>query len=382
MTRVAVRPEMLRWARERSGVESADLLIRFPHLPQWESQERQPTLRQLEQYAKATLTPIGYLFLPEPIQETVPIPDFRTFGDNPIPRASPNLLDTIYLCQQRQEWYREYAQEQRLRPAAFVGSLTVETPPVEAAERMRRWLKFDLDARRECRTWEQALRLFIGQADEAGVMVMCSGVVGSNNRRALNPREFRGFALSDPLAPLVFVNGADTKAAQMFTLAHELAHLWLGQSALSDADVPIAQGNRVERWCNQVAAELLVPMAVFEAAMVRGEDIDASLRRLARQFKVSTLVILRRLLDARRMPTDEFWQRYRAEVERLIALQQAGSGGNFYLSQAARVSKRFARALVESALEGNTLYRDAMRMVGVARVETFHELGRSVGVPV
>ncbi|MEW6169922.1 MAG: ImmA/IrrE family metallo-endopeptidase, partial [Pseudomonadota bacterium] len=257
-----------------------------------------------------------------------------------------------------------------------------ETPPVEAAERMRRWLKFDLDARRECRTWEEALRQFIGQADEAGVMVMCSGVVGSNNRRALNPREFRGFALSDPLAPLVFVNGADTRAAQMFTLAHELAHLWLGQSALSDADVPIAQGNRVERWCNQVAAELLVPMAVFEAAMVRGEDIDASLRRLARQFKVSTLVILRRLLDARRMPTDEFWQRYRAEVERLIALQQAGSGGNFYLSQAARVSKRFARALVESALEGNTLYRDAMRMVGVARVETFHELGRSVGVPV
>ena len=382
MTRVAVRPEMLRWASERSGVDWADLLIRFPRLPEWESQVRQPTLRQLEQYARATLTPVGYLFLPEPLREGVPIPDFRTMGGRPVPRASPNLLDTIYLCQQRQEWYRDYAREQGLRTAAFVSSLTLETPVVEAAAAMRTWLQFDVAARADFRTWEEALRQFIGQADAAGVMVMCTGVVGSNNRRALDPSEFRGFALSDRLAPLVFINGADTKAAQMFTLAHELAHLWLGQSALSDADVPGVQGNQVERWCNRVAAELLVPMVVFENAMEQHDDIEASLRRLARVFKVSTLVILRRLLDARRMPEDEFWKRYRAEVERLVALQHPGGGGNFYLSQAARVSRRFARALVENTLEGHTLYRDAMRMVGVARVETLHELGRSVGVAV
>jgi Zn-dependent peptidase ImmA (M78 family) len=382
MTRVAVKPEMLRWARERSGREPADLFAVFPKLAEWENQERQPTLRQLEQYARATYTPIGYLLLPEPVIEAVPIPDFRTMGGHAIRRPSPHLLDTIYLCQQRQEWYREYAQEQGLATAAFVGSQTPATPVVDAANRIREWLSFDLNARQRYPSWEEALRQFIGQADAAGVMVMCSGVVGSNNRRSLDPAEFRGFALSDPLAPLVFINGADSKAAQMFTLAHELAHLWLGQTALSDVDIPTNRGNDIERWCNRVAAELLVPLAPLIELIDERESIDATMQRLARRFKVSSLVILRRLLDAERMSTDEFWEYYHREVERLLALKATGNGGNFYLSQAARVSKRFARALAESTLEGRTLYRDAMRMVGVARVETFHELGRSVGVAI
>jgi Zn-dependent peptidase ImmA (M78 family) len=380
MTRVSVTPEMYRWARERSGVELADLLIRFPKLPDWESLTRQPTLRQLEQYARATLTPIGYLLLPHPIPEPVPIPDFRTMGNREIAHPSPNLLDSIYLCQQRQEWYREYAQEQGLPRAEFVGSLQLSAPAEQAADRIRAWLKFEVAARRNFRTWDDALRQFIAQADAAGIMVMCSGVVGSNNRRGLNPREFRGFALADEFAPLIFINGADTKAAQMFTLAHELAHLWIGQSALSDADIPGSAGNQTERWCNQVAAELLVPLQLFGEALRAGESPDTTMRRLANHFKVSTLVILRRLLDARRISTDDFWLLYRAELERLVALRQASDGGNFYLSQAARISKRFTRALVESTLEGHTLYRDAMRMAGVARMETLHELGRSVGV--
>ncbi len=382
MTRVAVKPEMYRWARERSGVEHADLLARFPKLAQWESEQRQPTLKQLEQYARATLTPVGFLLLPEPIAEEVPIPDFRTMGNRQVERTSPNLLDTIYLCQQRQEWYREYAQEQGLRRAEFVGSLRIDAPIEEAADRIRAWLRFEVAARRGFRTWEDALRHFIALADDAGVMVMCSGVVGSNNRRTLDPEEFRGFVLADDRAPLVFINGGDTKAAQMFTLAHELAHLWLGQSALSNTDIPGRGGNHVERWCNGVAAELLVPLRDFRPLLRDRETPDDLVRHLASHFKVSTLVILRRLLDARRISAEEFWHRYRSELERLVALRRVSDGGNFYLSQAARISRRFTRALVVSALEGHTLYRDAMRMAGVARVETLHELGRSVGVAV
>lgn len=382
MNRVAVSPRMLRWARERSGVDWAELVVRFPRLPEWEREERQPTLKQLEGYARATFTPIGYLFLSEPIPEPVPIPDFRTMGDRVVGRPTPNLLDTIYLCQQRQEWYREHAREQGFSPLPFVGSLNLETSIEEAANRIRSWLHFDVEARTECRTWEEALRQFIAQADDAGVMVMCSGVVGSNNRRGLDPDEFRGFALVDDLAPLVFVNGADTKAAQMFTLAHELAHLWIGQTALSDASAPEARGNAVEQWCNRVAAELLVPMVVLQPALARLVDVDTAMRQLPRQFKVSTLVILRRLFDAHRIARDEYWRRYHVELERLMALQRASEGGNFYLSQAARVSKRFARELVTSTLEGRTLYRDALRLVGIAKVDTLHNLGRSVGVPV
>jgi Zn-dependent peptidase ImmA (M78 family) len=205
-------------------------------------------------------------------------------------------------------------------------------------------------------------------------MVMCSGVVLNNNYRPLDPDEFRGFALSDSLAPLVFINGADTKAAQMFTLAHELAHIWLGQSAVSDAQASILPEHDIERWCNNVAAELLVPLTALRQEYADGVNLRVELDRLARHFKVSTLVILRRIHDAGSLTREEFWREYEKELKRLLAIAK-GSGGNFYLTQAARVSKRFARALVISTLEGQTLHRDAFRMLGFAKFDTFQSWG-------
>jgi Zn-dependent peptidase ImmA (M78 family) len=254
----------------------------------------------------------------------------------------------------------------------------METPPADAAATMRRALAFDLEVRRECPTWTEALRRFIEQAERLGVLVMSSGIVQNNTRRALDPEEFRGFALADPLAPLVFLNGADSKAAQMFTLAHELAHIWLGASALSDASAMPVTGQATETWCNRVAAELLVPLEALRAALVGDEALPATLSRLARQFKVSTLVVLRRLLDAGRLDRGNFATAYAEELRRLTDVQR-GPGGDFYRTTTARVGRRFGRALVESTLEGRTLYRDAYRMLGIAKGGTFDEFGRSLG---
>ena len=209
---------------------------------------------------------------------------------------------------------------------------------------------------------------------------MVSGVVGSNNHRKLDPEEFRGFALADDLAPLVFINGADTKAAQMFTLAHELAHLWLGESALKDVAPSSKPTQRIESWCNQVAAELLVPLAVLREELPHG-DVAAEVQRLARRFKVSTLVILRRLLDARQLSREAFEEAYAAELASLRARPRT-SGGDFYLTQAVRMSRRFVRALVASTLEGQTLYRDAFHMLGIAKEATFREMSVNLGYPV
>lgn len=382
MSRVAVSPALLRWARERAGLDVATLADRFPKLFQWEDGGAGPTLKQLEAFAKAVHVPFGYLMLPEPPQEPLPVPDLRTLAGRAVRRPSPNLLDTIYACQERQGWYREFAQVTRQRELVFVGSASLAMEPERVAADMRAALAFDVDARRDCATWSDALRLFIRRADQAGILVMVSGVVSSNNHRHLNPDEFRGFALSDRLAPLVFINGADTKAAQIFTLAHELAHLWLGASALSDAGAAPLMGHRREEvWCNAVAAECLVPLAILRADLVRGEALDETLQRLARRFKVSTLVILRRLLDARQLARDSFDGAWNTELERLRQFTRDGAGGgDFYRTTLARVSRRFARALVESTLEGQTLYRDAFRMLGVAKTETFHHIGHELGV--
>ena len=383
MTRVPVHTEILRWARERAGLTQDDLIGKFKKLPEWESGSLQPTLKQAEAFARTVHVPLGYLFLTQPPEEPLPIPDLRTLAGRTVTRPSPNLLDMIYLCQERQSWYRDFLRVAQEPELDFVGSAMMDMPPVDAAARMRETLGFGFDARRECPTWADALRLLIRQADAAGVLVMTSGIVMSNTSRRLDPSEFRGFALSDPLAPLIFINGADTKAAQMFTLAHELAHLWLGASALSNVGAESWEGFRPEEvWCNAVAAELLVPLADLRNELRDGEP-SAAVPRLARAFKVSTLVILRRLLDAKRLDRPSFdaaWEREREQLRAKALAQGGDGGGNFYRTTLARVGPRFARALAASTLEGQTLYRDAFRMLGISRKDTFDKLCREVGI--
>jgi len=379
MNRVAIQPKLLRWACQRAGFDRADLEHKFPQLAAWENRTAQPTLKQLEAFAKATYTPVGYLFLPEPPVERIPIPDFRAPANERVGHPSPDLLDTIYVCQQRQEWFRNYARSMGESPLPFVGSARVQDEIVRIAALIRTALGFDVDERHQMPTWTDALRHFIEQADGLGVLVMCNGVVHNNNYRHLDPQEFRGFAMADDLAPLVFINGADTKAAQMFTLAHELAHIWLGQSAVSDSQPVTVPDQDVERWCNEVAAELLVPFELIKHEYKSDAALVDETSRLARRFKVSTLVILRRILDVGGLTRQKFWDVYHEEVDRLRAIPR-GAGGNFYLTQTARVSKRFAAALVTSTLEGQTRYNDAFRMLGFSKLSTFKELGRSLGV--
>ncbi len=375
-----VAPEILRWAVERSGKDPGTLERRFPKLNAWLERESAPTLRQLEDFAAATYTPFGYFFLASPPEEPLPIPDFRTRRAEALRRPSGDLLDTIYLCQQRQAWFEEFAREEGLEPVPLVGSLTRTTPVTEAARAIRAGVKFDLEQQSEAGTWTEALRRMIQRVEEAGILIMVSGVVGSNTHRKLDPDEFRGFALAHNYAPLIFVNGADTKSAQMFSIAHELAHLAMGVSALSDAEASAFPDEDTERWCDQVAAEVLVPLAVLERELRAEEPLPDAMARLARRFKVSSLVILRRMWDAgvfaRR---DEFWAAYNAENERLREMAPGGNGGDFYRTLGARVSRRFEYAVVADTLGGRTTFTEAMRLLGFKRMTVFDSLAQRLG---
>jgi Zn-dependent peptidase ImmA (M78 family)/transcriptional regulator with XRE-family HTH domain len=379
--RVDVSTELITWARERSGVAFDDLSRRFPKLEDWETGVTSPTLKQLESFANATHTPVGFFFLPEPPEERLPLPDFRTMRDEAIRRPSPDLLETIFSTQQRQQWYRDYALAIGEEQVEIVRSLTVATSVIDASATMQDALDFEPGGRG--RSWSEAFRRLADHAEDLGVLVMVNGIVGSNTHRKLNPKEFRGFALIDEYAPVVFVNGVDTKAAQIFTLVHELAHIWLGQSALTDVDGGSMQGNDVERWCNQVAAELLVPLDVLRSDYRGGGQLTDELDRLAAKFRTSTLVVLRRIYEAGYLQWDVYRSAYRAEEERVLAFleeDRGDGGGNFYNTQPMRTSRRFARAITASALEGRTLYRDAFQMLGLKKVSTFNELAHRLEV--
>ncbi len=383
--RVDIRPEMIDWALQRAGKDPDALGKELADkVPAWLRGEKHPTLKQLEMFASKVHVPLGYLFLPEPPEEPISIPDFRTFANREVRRPSPDLLDTIYICQQRQEWYREYAEMNRLNGVPFINTKSLDDDPRQVAQEIAEFIGFGISERAECKTWEDSLRLLRERIEDAGVLVMTSGIVGANTHRKLNVEEFRGFALSDDLAPLIFINGVDTKAGQIFTLAHELAHLWLGQTALSNIGLRNTHGfRREEIWCNRVAAELLVPTDALREALdvVKTRDIGELKTRLARHFKVSTLVILRRLLDVRRLERDEFEELWAHEVAFLQErMQQRGDGGSTYKTLPVRLSRRFLRALFVSTLEGHTLFRDAYRLMGVKKAETFQRLGKELGV--
>jgi Zn-dependent peptidase ImmA (M78 family) len=294
---------------------------------------------------------------------------------------SPDLLDVIHASQIRQAWYHDHARSESAVPVPFVASVSIDDDALEAAAKVRASLDLSDEERRSVHTFADMLRVLREKIEDAGVLVFVTGIVGSDTHRTLDASEFRGFALVDEYAPVVFVNGADTKAAQIFTLMHEYAHIWLGSTALSDVG-PFPTDNRTETWCNNVAAEVLVPIEQLYERRHPERELHQELRRLARIFKVSTLVILRRFLDAGIVDYGTYHNAYEEELERLLGMEprQTSSGGNFYNSTLVRTGHRFARAVLSSAWEGRTSFTDAMRMLGVRSMETLRSVSHRLAV--
>lgn len=371
---------MIRWARERAGLPVELLAEKFPQYEAWEAGTAHPTMKQLETLAAKTATPFGYFFLPEPPEEALPIPDYRTVADRGVRRPSPDLLDTLYTMQRRQDWMRDFLIEQGADKLPFVGSVDENANPNNVAASIRDVLGLELNWAQGNRTWEDALRGLRDSIEEAGISVVINGVVGNNTRRTLDPQEFRGFVLSDPYAPLVFVNGKDAKAAQMFTLAHELAHLWLGQDGVFNLGGLQPAPVETEIFCNRVAAEFLVPEVVIAAAWSDAARSSDPYKLLARWFKVSPLVIARRALDLSLIEKDEFaqfYEAYLAEEDRRKESKDDG-GGEFYRTQGNRISRRFADAILRAVKEGRLLYRDAYSLTGL-RGQTFDRFAEKLG---
>jgi len=374
MPTVAVKPELIRWAIARSGLPTDDLLKKFPKLDQWKAGKRQPTVRQLEDFAKTTMTPFGFLFLPEPPEERLPIPDFRTPGDTPIDRPSPNLIETIHTTQRRQAWMRDLLIEDGHQRLDFVGCGKRIRNFKSLAQRIRQTLDLDPGWAEALATWEDALRTLRNAIDRIGILVFSSGIVGLNTRRSLDPEEFRGFVLCDPFVPVIFVNSADSKSAQMFTLAHELAHVWLGTDGLFNLVRMMPSNEEAEKFCNRVAAEFLIPGYKLTQRWEEAKATNQPFQTVARWFKVSPVVAARRALDLRLITQPEFFQFYEMDQEdwqRRKAEQREKRGGDFYATQHVRLGRRFASTVVRAVREGRILYRDAYRLTDL-RGETFN----------
>ena len=381
MLRVDVKPELLCWARKRSHIDTRDLQKRFPLLADWERGEKRPTFRQLEDFAKATHTPFGYLFLPEPPEESMPIPDFRTVAGTAPDRPSPNLLDTIYAMQRRQFWLREERLESEAGPLDFVGNARIWDDPDAIGREMRRIVGIGEGWAALASTWQGAAGKLRQAIERLGVMAVLNGVVGNDPHRKLDVTEFRGFALCDDYAPLIFVNGADAKSAQMFTMAHELAHIWLGPEAegVSGFEYITPGGTLVERFCDRAAAEFLLPGRELKAHWSNVKDEPAPFELLARLFKISPIVVGRRAMDLGLVEREAFFSFYRTYTAKERRPKTSSSGGDFYNNQNFRIGEMFAIRLIRAAKEGRVSFKEAYDLTGL-RGGAFREYAHRLGI--
>lgn len=375
-----INGEVLRWAQERSGLTKAklaeDLGVPRQLLAHWEAGIEFPAFGRAQKLANALRIPFGYLFLSNPPTQTPPIPDLRTVDGERRP-PSPEFADLLNDVLVKHDWYLEYLKKVGSRPVPFVGKYSVSDQMSQVVADVRRVIDPE-ELRRHAASLSEYIRLLAERAESVDILVMRGGVVRGNPNRGLSVEEFRGFALSDRLAPLIFINAKDAQAAQVFTLAHELIHLWIGQSGISNPNSESPDQDRrqasVEQFCNRAAAELLVPSQEFESVWrTLSGDSEAKVDHLAKKFKVSVPVILRRALDGAEISRPAFFSLLRVHQDKVRELErrrqqngeESSSGGNFYNTFFVRNSRKFSRAVTADVRSGGLSTLEAARMLNV-----------------
>lgn len=376
-----IRRSLIEWALRRAGLSISVAEKRSPILKKIGTGDVvKISYGQLDALAKLSRTPLGYFFLPEPPRESLPIPDFRTFKDAAVRKMSPDLIETVFTMHARQQWYREYAVGEGYQPVSFIGKASTRSNVADLAGQIKSEFGLSAGWASHIYTYGDAVSFVRDLFQDKGVLVVINGVVGNNPNRKLNPTEFRGFVLSDEMAPLLFVNGTDHKSAQMFTLFHELVHLWINRDGIVDLDAAGQSDGGAEIFCNRVAAEVLVPRDELEAAWTLNPTFDDNLGRPARRFKVSSIVIARRLLEIELISKAQFFDFYEsyARGDFQDPAQPTSEGGNFYNNQNNRIGKKFMRAVARAAMEGKLSYTHAFRLTGLTSA-TFDKYVHALG---
>lgn len=360
-TEVNINVDILTWAIARAGFDLHDFALKVPGTLDWIRGDKKPTVKQLEDFSKKVYLPFGYFLLPEPPKEALPIPFYSTHNTQ-TNKVSVNVYDTVILLKQRQDWLKEYLKESDFGILPFVGKYRQERDVFGVVADIRQTLGLPLDWASKSKTWQDALDTLIQNVENIGIITMFNGIVENNTHRPIDVEECRGFVLVDEIAPFMFVNNSDAKAAQLFTIVHELAHIWIGSSAGFDFRNLEPASNPVEQFCDKVAAEFLVPETLFCEIW----DAHPDIAYVARMFKVSEIVIARRALDLKKIAKDQFLQFYDNFINRDILKKKAQKGsGDFYATTRKRLGLAYSTHINSAVKSGKLLYRDAYKLTSL-----------------
>jgi len=364
-------PEILEELKVKEPQQFLKASKKFPKIFIWLERKDYPTINQLIELGKIFNIPFGYFFLKNIPERSLPLPHYRTIEIEEIYKPSPELLDTIYLAQRMQFFIKDLLIQWGHNKLDFAGKFQLGDPVENIREELLNILKLNKDWQEKVNTWSEAFSLLIKKTEDAGIFVLLNGIVGNNTKRKLLVDEFRGFVLFDEIAPFIFINNNDSVAAKIFTLIHEIVHILIGKSASFDLRDFQPANNQIELYCNQSAAEFLVPKNILQE---KYKETKGDVNVLAKHFKVSEIVILRRLLDNNLITKELFYNLlndYRVKEKKLIKQE----GGSFYNTVRYRLSKRFLNMLILALKQNIILYREATKVTKLK----LHTLEKLIG---
>ncbi|MBP5859130.1 ImmA/IrrE family metallo-endopeptidase [Marivibrio halodurans] len=382
---VHINPALLQWARESAGLSREELAdvagikgargrSAEERIASWEAGENAPTRPQLLKLAKGLMRPVTTFYLPAPPIESDELPDFRTVANRPVDANNSVLKTFVRRMRARQDEILALLEDDdELVELPFIGSLPMNTPIEQLIASVRQTLDIPLARQMQCGDKDELFRLIRNQVEKAGIFVQIQGNLGSHHTN-IDPDEFRGLALASKYAPFIVINGNDAKAAHTFTLLHEIAHLWLGESGLSNRSVfsgDVFEDGDIEAYCNRFAGDFLLPREQLLAVWASQDhgNVYQAVQVVARELNVSRAATAHRLWKLNAIEEPQWWDLYRRyqdewKVRRERQKEQDG-GPNYYVTTKSQLGTALISTVLGAVSDGSLSYTRASRILGV-----------------
>jgi Zn-dependent peptidase ImmA (M78 family)/transcriptional regulator with XRE-family HTH domain len=380
-----ITPNVLKWARESARmteeIAAGKVSVSIEKLKEWEAGINQPTIRQAQTLAKSYKRPFALFFLPEIPRDFQPLQDFRKSGSKSLTTSSIFIIREI---QQKQSWIRDVYSDNQEEKLPFVGRFNIYDDPQKVANDILQTLNINPLFYKS----DNPIKEWIDAAETNGIFVSRTSFIHS--RLKLDSEELQGFAIADLHAPFVFVNSEDWNAPQLFTLLHELAHVWIAETGISNEVEPnLKQKDKfhpVELFCNEVAANALMPKSIildFDASLFQSSK---NIFRIAKQLGVSSFALIVRALNLNIITLNTYqklkkqadidfkeYLRREAEKKRKQKEKENAGGPNYFLLQLNRNSKLFTQTVLDAFRGGYIEPTLASNLLNV-QVNKFHKL--------
>lgn len=363
-TRIEISPEKILWATERGGLTIDSLQDIYPKAISWIKNESRPTVNQLQDFAKKIHVPFGFLFLNNVPEEILPIAFFRSNGD--VVKNPPLVIrDLVFELKRKQDWLSDFLEDQSSAKLSFVGSLGnyKDITIKEAANIIRADLNISELWYSETNK-AKVFRYWIDKIEQGRILVISTGF-HKHNKRPINVEICKGFTLINDLCPFIYINTNNLGGGRIFTLIHELVHVFVGESKGISYEPIKPSSTELEKFCDNVTSEILVPTNSFKEfwKMQQGKNLSDIIDAGASSFLVSKLVIIRKALDLNYISQADFWSSFNYYTQPFK--KNKSSGGDYWNSKPYEVSRKFYNYVNNALKQGKILPTEAYKLTNM-----------------